>query len=138
MTTPGGGASDRSPESVSREERALVSRVNRAHERLVRRLAEARPRPADVLNLGTAVVLHGALERRWLLDLRPVLDRAVVAQLDDEHERLADDLELLESILNANADSPDVGPLCSALLERLREHTARDERVLYRLALGVR
>lgn len=133
MTTCG-GEPERPLEVASREDQALVSRVTRAHVRLARRLAQARPRPADVLDLGTAVILHGALERRWLLALRPMLDQAAIAQLDQEHERLDDDLELLESILDASPDSPDVGPLCAALLERLREHVARDERVLYRLA----
>lgn len=132
-TEPGSG-----PETASREDQALVSRVTRAHLRLARRVAEARPTPADVLDLGTAVILHGALERRWLLALRPMLDKAAVAQLDEEHERLEDDLELLESILDTTPDSPDVSPLCAALLERLREHVARDERLLYRLAPGVR
>ncbi len=129
-----GGEPERTAEVASREDQALVSRVTRAHVRLARRLAEARPSPADVLDLGTAVVLHGALERRWLLSRRPMLDKAAIAQLDQEHERLDDDLELLESILDASPDSPDIGPLCAALLERLREHVARDERVLYRVA----
>jgi hypothetical protein len=31
-------------------------------------------------------------------------------------------------------DSPDVDPLCAAVLERLREQVARDERVLYHFA----
>jgi hypothetical protein len=133
-----GGEPELTAEAASREDRALVTRVARAHVRLARRLAEARPRPADVLDLGTAVILHGALERRWLLALRPMLDKAAIAQFDQEHERLDDDLDLLESIVEANPDSPDVASLCTALLERLREHVARDERVLYRLARSAR
>lgn len=117
---------------------SLVALVTRAHERLARRLAEARPDPREVLDLGTAVVLHGALERRVLLAQAPVIDQAALAQFDEEHARLADDLELLESILDTAPDSPDVAPLCRALLDRLRGHVARDDRVLYRLALGVR
>ena len=133
-----GGEPELTAEAASREDRALVTRVARAHVRLARRLAAAPPNPADVLDLGTAVVLHGALERRWLLSLRPMLDKAAIAQLDEEHERLEDDLDLLESIVEANPDSPDVASLCTALLERLRDHVARDERVLYRLAPSAR
>jgi hypothetical protein len=136
--TPAGGAADWSPDPLPAEERALVSRVVHAHQRLMRRLATAKPNPADVLNLGTAVILHGTLERRWLIGLRPLLDRAAAAQLDEEHVRLEEDLELLESIFETCPDSPDVGPLCGALLDRLREHVDRDERVLYRLAFGAR
>ncbi len=133
-----GGRPDRHDATLSVSDATLVALVTRAHGRLARRLAEARPEPREVLGLGTAVVLHGALERRVLLAQSPVLDQAAVAQLDEEHARLEEDLELLESILEASPDSPDVGPLCGALLERLREHVARDDRVLYRLALGVR
>lgn len=139
MTTTAcaGNAEPREP-APSVADAPLVALVTRAHGRLARRLADARPEPRDVLDLGTAVILHGALERRVLLAPSPVLDQAAVAQLDEEHARLEEDLELLESILEANPDSPDVGPLCRALLERLREHVARDDRVLYRLALSVR
>jgi hypothetical protein len=132
------GEGDRLDGFASMADRPLVALVTRAHGRLARRLAEARPEPRDVLDLGTAVILHGALERRLLLAPSPVLDQAALAQLEEEHARLEDDLELLESILETNPDSPDVAPLCTALLERLRDHVARDDRVLYRLARGVR
>ncbi len=132
------GGPDRDAAGSSFPDAALVALVTRAHGRLARRLAEARPDPREVLDLGTAVILHGALERRILLAQAPVLDQAAVAQLDEEHARLEEDLELLESILASNPDSPDVESLCDALLGRLRGHVARDDRVLYRLALGVR
>lgn len=103
----------------------------RTHRRLAERAVTGPACPAAVLNLGTAVMFHGVLEQGWLFSLNPLLDRAAIAQLSAEHERLAEDLDLLESLWTADPHSPDLAPLARALRARLQEHVARDERVLY-------
>lgn len=92
---------------------------------------DACSRPDTVLALGTAVLFHGILEEGWLLELNPLVDPAVVVDIGLQHQHLAEDLELLESLLTAEPASPDLEPFAQALLARLREHIARDERLLY-------
>jgi hypothetical protein len=60
-----------------------------------------------------------------------LLDYEMQAECAARHAQLADDLGLLESIVETDPDSPDVEILCSALLVRLKEHIARDDRVFY-------
>lgn len=111
---------------------AALARAAEAHARLARRVVTAPSEPAAVLALGSAVVFHGAIERLWLLPEHPLLDPAVVAQLEEEHARLAADLELMETLWMSDARSGDLTALAGALLERLRAHVARDQRLLYR------
>jgi hypothetical protein len=108
-------------------------RFARAHHALLRR-AEAdatHQSPASVLDLGAAVLFHGALEEQWPAALNSALDESAIGQLANEHERLADDLELLQSIWEATPESPDLDPLCQALRKRLKAHLARDDRIFY-------
>ncbi|MFN8061751.1 MAG: hypothetical protein U0Q12_21510 [Vicinamibacterales bacterium] len=104
----------------------------RAHRALLERLSDNAPtRPATVLGLGAAVVLHGLLEEVWLIERARWLDDAASAELAVEHDRLAEDLDLLDGLLHSEPDSPDVQSLSDAILSRLREHVARDGRVFY-------
>jgi len=85
-----------------------------------------------ILNLGSAVVLHGVLERSQVYAANPYLADAVIEQFTADHARLADDLALLEDFRQSDPESPDLVALSASLLERLLDHVERDERTLYR------
>ena len=87
---------------------------------------------AAILNLGSAVLLHGVLERSQVYAANQYLAAAVIEQLTVEHARLADDLALLEDFRQTDPESPDLVALSASLLERLLDHLERDERTLYR------
>jgi len=102
------------------------------HARLVHRIGETGPAAvASILDLGMVARLHGVLEQVVSHLAHPLLDAGVVAQLQQEHEWLAEHLELLESLWRAEPESADLPPLAAAVLERLTEHVARDQRLLY-------
>lgn len=86
--------------------------------------------PGAVLVVGEAVLAFASLEASALFPLLPLLDPAVKTELADEHERLADDLQLLRWLVANTPDSPDVAELTGALARRMREHIARDGRLL--------
>ena len=53
-------------------------------------------------------------------------------QLRAEHGALEEDLQLLREMLDSpDTVAEDVATLSASLLRRLREHIARDERLLY-------
>lgn len=110
----------------------LLERLALAHHGLRRRVERLRAAsPEAVLGIGAAVVFHGALEEQWLHRSSAVLEPAIIEQLASEHARLTDDLELLESLFDSTLDSSDLASLSHALLDRLRAHIARDDRVFY-------
>lgn len=84
-----------------------------------------------VLDLGSAVLLHGMLEKELEWHLRGLLDQAATEQLQREHEEFAESLELLNSLWRQEPDSPDLAPLSAAVLVRLRQHVAKDQRMMY-------
>ncbi len=84
-----------------------------------------------VLNLGSAVLLHGVLERSQVYAANQYLAAAVIEQFTADHARLAEDLALLEDLRQSDPESQDLATLSAALLERLLEHLERDERTLY-------
>ena len=98
--------------------------------------------PAAVLELGLAVLVHRALlVARSTVVLR-WLDPAVGARIEEEQEQLGQDLRLLQELAASEPDSADVETLAEALVMRLRDRLAHDERVLQRplerwLALGL-
>ncbi len=125
----------------SPDETERLARIAGAHHRLAERAgALDAASPPAVLDLGAAVLFHGELERQWLFARHPLLDPAVIEQLTAEHDQLALDLETFDSLWHADPESHDVPALSGSLLSRLRDHIARDERVLYqvpgRLALA--
>ncbi|MCP4203224.1 MAG: hypothetical protein GY769_14975 [bacterium] len=83
-----------------------------------------------VLNLGASVA---SLSTRasCLFELNRFLDEAVLEELLAERRSLADDLDLLESLSEANSTSPDSEALATALLGRIENLLAREDRVLY-------
>ncbi len=109
-----------------------LEELSRLHGDLLARAERLAPSDVSaVLNLGAAVVLHGFLERAYLQPRCPLLDSAVITEMAAEHDHLAAHLPLLDELFRAEPGSPDVGPLSAALLERLRAHLARDNRVFY-------
>ncbi len=102
------------------------------HRRL-RELAE-HTRAEDVqavLNLGAGVVLHGHLEPLCLEPVLRLVAREVRLQLEAEHRRLEEDLELLADLSESEPEGEDLRLLSVALLARLRDHLRRDESTLY-------
>lgn len=66
--------------------------------------------------------------------LLSLLEPAVRDDLVIEHERLADDLPLLEWLMESAPGSPDVTALADSLTRRMREHVSRDGRLLEQAA----
>lgn len=109
-----------------------LAEIRRIHQDLAERTAEAQGECVGaVLNLGAAVLLHGALERLAVLPSLHLLDPAVVRELEVEHARLADDLRTLGELWRTSPTSPDVRSLSEAIFRHLREHLRRDARMLY-------
>lgn len=81
-----------------------------------------------MLNLGATIAAHSA-HISYLSELNRFLDDSILDELAAEHRRLADDLELLEALDRSN--SPDIGPLASALVVRIQEVLDREERIFY-------
>ncbi len=89
---------------------------------------------ADVLKVGAAVLGFAEREEAVFFPLLPLLDPAARAELGGEHEHLADDLDLLASLVDGTPDSPDVAILADAIARRMRAHIARDGRLLAQAA----
>jgi hypothetical protein len=124
-----GDAAGMSPEPQAA---ASLDEIRRIHQDLAERVAEASGEcVGEVLNLGSAVLLHGALERLAVLPRLHLLDPAVVRELEVEHARLADDLRTLGELWRTTPTSPDVQSLSDAVFRHLREHLRRDARMLY-------
>jgi hypothetical protein len=114
-------------------DRQFFERLAITHDALRRRVERmgVGASPAAVLDIGVAVVFHGAVEECWPQAADTLLEPATVAQFAIEHARLAEDLDLLASLAESHPSSPDLGSLADALLARLREHITRDDRVFY-------
>lgn len=90
--------------------------------------------PLQTLGVGEALLAFGAREHEAFASLAPLLDATVGAELQAEHQQIADDLELLEWLLRTAPDSPDVAMLTASLERRMRQHSDRDGRLLARAA----
>jgi hypothetical protein len=66
--------------------------------------------------------------------LLSLLEPAVRGDLAAEHERLADDLALLEWLMESAPGSPDVTTLADSLICRMRAQVSRDGRLLEQAA----
>jgi hemerythrin HHE cation binding domain-containing protein len=108
-----------------------LGRVTATHRWLARQAEERLSTPEAILQFGLAVLAYAHIEERWLFELSNLLDPAVVARLRDEHERLSDDLELLESLSDGPQERSDRAILAASLFERLRDHVRREERLIY-------
>lgn len=90
--------------------------------------------PRHVLAAGEALLSFAAREHEAFDALAPLLDPAVEAELTSEHQQFAEDLELLEWLLESTPDSPDVAMLSASLVRRMRQHIDRDGRLLTQAA----
>ena len=105
------------------EQRELEARIHDLH-----------ASPRDTLIVGESLLAFAAREDEAFSVLTPLLDPVVQAELAAEHHRIADDLELLEWLLQASPMSPDVAVLTASLVRRMRQHINRDGRLLSRAA----
>jgi hypothetical protein len=88
----------------------------------------------DVLKVGAAVLEFAEREEAVFFPLLPLLDPAAKADLGGEHEQVAEDLQLLDWLVKTTPASPDVAILADAIARRMREHIARDGRLLAQAA----
>ena len=88
--------------------------------------------PYRTLATGEAMLQFAARETDAFWYLEALLDPAARADLAAEHQQLAEDLELLDWLLDTTPDSPDVAVLNASLRRRMRQHIERDGRFLAR------
>ncbi len=120
---------------------ARLAEMARVHGTLIERARRTTCHCCEsVLNLGAAVASHAACTT-WLHEQMRILDEAVLEELSGERRRLADDLDLLESLEESSPGSPDIETLATALVIRMQQLLERERRVLYqpllRLASGL-
>jgi hypothetical protein len=101
---------------------------------LEERINDLRSSPRQTLGAGQALLEFAAREDEAFAALSSLLDPAVQAEMRTEHEQIAEDLELLEWLLQTTPDSPDVAVLTLSLIRRMRQHVDRDGRLLTRAA----
>lgn len=113
---------------------AEIQRLMRLQEILAERTSGLGVSPAEVLEVGAAVLEFAEREESAFFPLLPLLDPAARAELGGEHVQLAEDLQLLEWLISTTPDSPDVATLAEAIARRMRSHIARDGRLLAQAA----
>ena len=106
------------------EQRELEARIHDLH-----------ASPRETLVVGAALLAFAAREGEAFSALTPLLDPAVQGELAAEHHRIAEDLELLDWLLQTSPMSPDVSALTASLVRRMRQHICRDGRLLSRAAV---
>jgi hypothetical protein len=119
----------------------MESETRHALERLMelQRSVEARTEHSgtsahDVLEVGQAVLEFAHREESAFFPVLRLLDPAARAELEAEHGQLAEDLQLLEWLVNTTPESPDVPVLAEAIARRMQTHIARDGRLLAQAA----
>ena len=105
------------------EQRELEARIHDLH-----------ASPRETLVVGASLLAFAAREDEAFSALAPLLDPAVQAELSTEHQRIGEDLELLDWLLQTSPMSPDVSVLTASLVRRMRQHISRDGRLLSRAA----
>lgn len=91
---------------------------------------------SDALRVGGALLAFAHREDEAFRGVAPLLDPAVQQDLAAEHQRFADDLQLLQWLVETTPDSPDILVLTVSLRRRMRQHVDRDGRLLSR-AVGM-
>ncbi len=86
--------------------------------------------PSAVLNLGASITSLSTLAS-CLYEHNRFLDEAVLDELLLERRSLADALDLLKTLSEANSESHDIEPLASALVGRIEEFLEREDRAFY-------
>lgn len=105
-----------------------------AHRTLVTALDISPLTPGEVVAVGRSLLAFAGTEGTFLRVLLSLLEPAVRDDLAIEHQRLADDLALLEWLMESAPGSPDVTALAESLTRRMREHVSRDGRLLAQAA----
>jgi hypothetical protein len=90
--------------------------------------------PQQTLTIGHALLSFAAREDAIFSRVAPFFDPAAKEELAFEHREIAEDLELLEWLLSATPGSSDIPVLTASLRRRMRDHIARDGRLLSRAA----
>ena len=135
MTPVIGGAGPRAyPDGMYTTHHAEIARLVELQRILEARTSALGASAADVLAVGAAVLEFAEREEAVFFPLLPLLDPAAKAELGGEHEQLAEDLQLLDWLMTSTPDSADVGILAEAIVRRMREHIARDGRLLAQAA----
>lgn len=98
------------------------------------RINDLRSSPSQTLVVGQALLEFAAREDDAFGALSSLLDPAVQVEMKAEHEQIAEDLELLDWLLQTTPESPDVAVLTLSLIRRMRQHIDRDGRLLTRAA----
>lgn len=122
------------PAGMTSASPAEIQRLMRLQEMLAERTSGLGVSPAEVLEVGAAVLEFAEREESAFFPLLPLLDPAARAELGGEHVQLAEDLQLLEWLISTTPDSPDVATLAEAIARRMRSHIARDGRLLAQAA----
>jgi hypothetical protein len=116
---------------VDRNLDAWLLRVAHGHQLLCRRRDGNGFSLEAVRHFALAVLTYALIEERYLFDRNPLVDPSVINRLQNEHERISDDLDLLESLSDAAQECSDRDMLARSLLDRLQEHVAHEERLIY-------
>lgn len=110
-----------------------LSRVTDAHSALLERCRRVERPSVDVaLSLGAAVRVHQVMVELIPEPLRSFADEGILAELGVEERRLEENLDYMKSLSEAEPDSRDVRELAEALVERMRQHLERSDRVFFR------
>jgi hypothetical protein len=118
---------------MDRIDRSRLASLRDEHRRLTR-LIDAPAGPGDAVVVGRALLAFAGHEDAMLSRLALVIDPDAQSELTAEHRQIADDLELLEWLLQNVPESPDVDVLSASLLRRMQTHIERDGRLLSRAA----
>jgi hypothetical protein len=86
----------------------------------------------DMLVVGRALLAFAEREEKAFAAVTSLLDPAVHQDLAAEHQRLDEDLQLLDWLVRTTPESPDVPVLTASLLTRMQQHIDRDGRLLTR------
>lgn len=113
--------------------RQSLSRLAEAHRSLLSRARTTECACVDAtLSLGVALELHRAMIGFFPEPARAFLDENVVAEIDAEGGRIAENLAHLASLRESDPASSEIEPLAAALLRRMRAHLERHDRAVFR------
>jgi hypothetical protein len=111
--------------------RASLASARDEHHRL-QRLLQRPAGPDEAVTIGKALLRFAAQEEAMFSTLATLIDPAAQVELTTDHREIAEDVNLLEWLLQTTPESPDIPVLASSLLQRMQAHVARDGRLLSR------
>ena len=128
-------AGRRYPARMGSNGRRMLDSLIAEHRELQMQIGGLLASPRETLAAGEALLEFAKHEDAAFATLVTLLDPAVQAELNAEHDQIAEDLELLRWLLRTMPDSPDLSGLTTSLVRRMRRHIDRDGRLLTRAAL---